>query len=133
MEEAELFAGSIAPVFEGRDPERLEAQPDAKGLITLEVRNEAMETHYINHLQLVEVTHAPGETVVPDAEGLPIVVKDLRAPDRVVNRGGRDLIATLGAADGDCYATGPQALKHPTASAMDDSIDLSLTVSAGRG
>src|SRR5262249_34905939 len=50
-EEAELFSSSIAPLFEARDIDRLKAQPDANGELRLEVRNEAMETHYINHLQ----------------------------------------------------------------------------------
>jgi hypothetical protein len=31
------------------------------GAVRLHIRNEAMETHYINHLQLVEVRHRPGE------------------------------------------------------------------------
>src|SRR5438874_2719650 len=76
VEEAELFSSSIAPLFEGRDLDRLRAQPDASGMLRLDVRNEAMETHYINHLQLIEVEHAPDEFVLPNAQGRPMVVRD---------------------------------------------------------
>ena len=42
-DEAELFSSSIAPLFEARDVDRLQAQPDPNGVLRLEVRNEAME------------------------------------------------------------------------------------------
>jgi hypothetical protein len=63
VEEAELFSNSIAPLFEARDVDRLQAQPDANGMLRLDVRNEAMETHYINHLQLFEVQHAGARSI----------------------------------------------------------------------
>jgi len=74
VDEAELFSNSIAPLFEARDVDRLRAQPDSKGILRLEIRNEAMETHYINHLQLFEVQHAADEFVLPDTQGHPVVV-----------------------------------------------------------
>jgi hypothetical protein len=46
--EAEGFSYSIAPLFEQRDVDRLRATPDSNGCVTLDVRNEALETHYIN-------------------------------------------------------------------------------------
>jgi hypothetical protein len=54
VEEAELFSTSVAPLFEGRDLDRLQAKADAGGAVRLEIRNEAMETHYLNHLQLLD-------------------------------------------------------------------------------
>ncbi len=65
VQEAELFSNSIAPLFEARDVDRLHAQPGPNGILHLELRNEAMETHYINHLQIFEVPHAADEVVVP--------------------------------------------------------------------
>lgn len=56
--ESELFSYSIAPFFEMGDLDRLRAQPDSAGTLELEVRNEALETHYLNHLELTEAWHA---------------------------------------------------------------------------
>src|SRR5512135_1417852 len=67
--EAEGFSYSIAPAFEARDVDRLRSQPDPADTLRLEVRNEALETHYINQLALLEVRHVRDELVAPDASG----------------------------------------------------------------
>ena len=131
MEEAELFSTSVAPLFEGRDIDRLQAAPDAAGVVTLEVRNEAMETHYINHLELLEVSHGAGERVVPDHRGAPIVVGGLRPPAAAVNRDGRDLRAIVTNADGAAYAASDATLARTTTADMDDWIDVSVPVEEG--
>ena len=64
MLEAEAFSYSIAPMFESRDVDRLAVGVDDQGEVRLEVRNEALETHYINHFELIEVGHASHEQVV---------------------------------------------------------------------
>jgi hypothetical protein len=58
--QAEVFATRISPLLEARDLDLLTARPDSDGVLTLEVRNEALETHYINHFELLEVRHARG-------------------------------------------------------------------------
>jgi hypothetical protein len=131
VEEAELFSTSIAPLFEGRDIDRLRATPDANGIVQLEIRNEAMETHYINHLELLEVSHAPGERVLPDHQGSPIVVGNLRRPAVAVNREGKDVRDIIGAADGTAYAADDRALARATTADLDDWIDLSVPVEPG--
>src|SRR5688500_7455782 len=128
VEEAELFSTSVAPLFEGRDIERLQAAPDADGVVTLEVRNEAMETHYINHLELLEVSHGAGERVVPDHRGAPIVVGGVRAPAAAVNRDGRDVRALVTKADGAAYAASDATLARTSTGDMDDWIDVSVPV-----
>jgi len=105
VEEAELFSSSVAPLFEGRDLDRLHAKADAAGAVRLEIRNEAMETHYINHLQLLEVRHAIDETALPDTQGRPVVVGGITTPATIVDRAGRDLRATLAVADDKAYRT----------------------------
>jgi hypothetical protein len=104
--QAEGFSYSIAPLFEQRDVDRLAvARPAADGVLTLEVRNEALETHYLNHMELLEVRHATGDIVLPDAGGLPIVIRGARPPLRARDRSGRDVRATLASHDGDAYET----------------------------
>ena len=98
--EAETFSHSIAPLLESRDLDRLRARADASGTVRLDVRNEALETHYINHLQLLEVTHAAGALVAPDPDNRPLVVRDARPFDQATDRAGRAVSAALAQADG---------------------------------
>jgi len=128
VEEAELFSSSIAPLFEGRDLDRLQARADATGVVRLHIRNEAMETHYINHLQLVEVRHRPGERVVPDAQGTPVVIGAMSPPASIRARDGRDLQALMRAADNEFYVTPAAALAGPD---LDDWIDVVVPVEEG--
>lgn len=128
VEEAELFSSSIAPLFEGRDIDRLQAQADAEGVVSLEVRNEAMETHYINHLQLLEVAHADDEMVVPDTHGVPVVLRNVSPPVAVTSRGGADVRDLVARSDGRFYATDRAVLERSIASDMDDWIDVVVPV-----
>lgn len=104
--EAELFSNSIAPLFEMRDRDVLRhARPGADGLVRLEVRNEALETHYVNHLALEAVAHALEARAVPSDDGRALVLADEVAPREATDRAGRDVRAPLAAVDGVAYAT----------------------------
>lgn len=129
--EAELFSNSIAPLFEARDVDRLLAQPDPNGILRLELRNEAMETHYINHLQIFEVSHATDEFVLPDTQGHPVVVRGVRTPADIADRSGQDLRATLSAADNTFYRTDRRRIDSATADDLNDWIDLTAAVPDG--
>jgi hypothetical protein len=131
IEEAELFSSSISPLFEARDTDRLQAQPDSSGVLHLELRNEAMETHYINHLQLLEVSHAADELVLPDEQGHPLIVGRIVPVEAAVSRDGQDLRATLGAADDNVYSTDRHIIDSAQATDMNDWIDIEATVPAG--
>jgi hypothetical protein len=131
VQEAELFSNSIAPLFEARDVDRLHAQPDPNGILHLELRNEAMETHYINHLQIFEVPHAADEVVVPDTQDHPVVVRDVRTPADITDRSGQDLRVMLSAADEKFYSTDRRRIDNATADDLDDWIDLTAAVPDG--
>lgn len=55
--EAEGFSYSIAPKLEVQDLDRLHHQKVIDGKAKIEVRNEALETHYIDQLSLVSIDH----------------------------------------------------------------------------
>jgi hypothetical protein len=129
--EAESFSYSIAPLFETRDVDRLGVRPDARGEVRLEVRNEALETHYLNHLELLEVEHAADETVLPDAGMLPLAVRGLRAPASAVDRSGRDVRPVVDVADGRAYETAAALLASVDARDMRDHLDLVFPAPAG--
>lgn len=129
--EAESFSYSIAPLFEQRDVDRLVAQPAADGVLTLEVRNEALETHFLNHMEVLEVRHAAGDFVLPDAGGLPTATRDARPPARATDRSGRDVRAVLAAHDGAAYDTPYALLGAVDESDFGDYIDLVFPAPVG--
>lgn len=124
--EAEAFSYSIAPLFEARDVDRLRARPDAAGRFRLEVRNEALETHEINQLEVIEADHAQGELVMPDGEGQPLALGALTTAARAGDRGGHDLRSRLAAADGDVFASDTTRLARASEADFGDYIDLTF-------
>ena len=129
--EAEGFSYSIAKLFEARDVDRLRFAPGADGIVRLEVRNEAFETHFINHLELLEVRHGPDEIAVPDERNQPFVLAQVAPPMRAVNRNGQDVRSRLRSADGDAYRTPAPALKRARPGDTDDWIDLAVAAPSG--
>jgi hypothetical protein len=124
--EAEGFSYSIAPLFESRDVDRLRAQPRGDGTLHLEVRNEAFETHFLNHFELLEATHAPDEFVAPDQRGHPVAVAGQGPPRAARDRTGRDVRAVLTDSDGKTYATAPGVLEGVSAADLEDTIELTF-------
>ena len=87
--QGEGFSYSIAPLFEQRDVDRLRLTDAPGGRITLRVRNEALETHYINHFELLEIERAADELALGDNTGHPVAVRNLTSPS-MRDRAGRD-------------------------------------------
>ena len=129
--EAEGFSGSISPLLEARDVDRLRSREDARGVVRLEVWNEALETHFINHLELLEVRHAADEAVLPDEKGRTVAVSRELAAGSITDRSGRDLRSTLARTDGRVFSSDTARLARATTADLYDHID--VTVPAPRG
>lgn len=129
--EAEGFSYSIAPAFEARDVDRLRSQPDPAGTLRLEVRNEALETHYINQLALLEVRHTQDELVAPDASGHPLALRAFVPPAAARDRAGRDIRSELLDADGGTFRTDQRTIDRATATDLTDYIDLTFPRPSG--
>ena len=123
--QAELFSNSIAPLFEMRDRDVLpDAALRADGTLRLEIRNEALETHYLDDLAVEAVTHGSGERAVPGEVGTALVLGRERSPLAATDRTGRDVLATLRDADGHAYAT----LDAVTAAVTEDDLTDTVTL-----
>jgi hypothetical protein len=129
--QAETYSYSIAPLFEARDVDRLRLTTESDGRVLLEIRNEAAETHYTNHLGLLEVRHTPDELVLPDAAGRPVVVRAPGAPAAARDRVGRDVRLVLHDADDAPFRTDPRTLAGIRAGDLEDHLDLTFARPAG--
>ncbi|WP_411279204.1 hypothetical protein, partial [Gemmatimonas sp.] len=124
--QAEGFSYSIAPLMEQRDVDPLRVRADSTGRVRLELRNEALETHYINHIELLAIHHAAGERVVPDQRGAPVLVSGFTPVGSATDRAGRDVRATLLSRDGTLYSTVPRIMRGASTGDLDDWIDVSV-------
>lgn len=122
--QAEGFSYAIAPLLEQRDLDPLRVRPDRDGIIRLELRNEALETHYINNIELVAVSHPAGARAVPDQSGRMVLVDALRPLNAARDRAGRDLRSTLSAPDGDLFTSDANTVKAARDGDLEDWIDI---------
>ncbi len=131
--QAESFSYSIAPLLAKRDVDRLNVTPDANGVIRLEVRNEALETHYIDQLELLETRHAANEIVVPAARGGLVAVKNLTSHFAADSRG-RDVTRELAVEDGVAFSSSDAvvSLAANSTDAAEDFIEITVPRLAGR-
>ena len=124
--QAEVFANRISPLFEARDIDLLSTHADSAGIVRLEVRNEALETHYINQFELIEVRHGRNERIVPDEHGRPLALDAFVAAASVHDRAGNDLRSTLASADGVVFSTARSTMAAVTESDARDYIDFTV-------
>ena len=122
--QAEGFSYAIAPMLEHRDVDPLAVRPGPDGIIRLELRNEALETHFINHIELLAARAPSGSAVVPDQDGRLVAVSARRPLARAVDRAGRDVRAALASADGVSFASAAPTVDSARAADLNDWIDL---------
>jgi hypothetical protein len=122
--EAEGFSYAIAPLLEQRDLDPLRVRPDRDGIVRLELRNEALETHYINNIELVAVSHRAGTRAVPDQAGHLVLVDGLRPLNAAHDRAGRDLLPALSSPDGDLFASQTTTVNAARPGDLEDWIDV---------
>ena len=122
--EAEAFSYSIAPLFEGRDVDRIGVDADVSGVVRLELRNEAFETHYINHLELLEVRHDTHQAAYPNEDGRLLVVGDIAKATSAIDRDGSDRLGELSARDGTAFFSSDDRIRAVTDEDYRDHIDL---------
>lgn len=123
--QAEGFSYSIAPIFEARDVDGLSITQAADGTLRLEVRNEALETHYLNQLELLEVPHTVDERAYVDELNRIVVTGPATAFARATDMRGTDVARVVSAHDGVTYRTDLRSMAHADLDDLDDWITLS--------
>ena len=130
--QTEGFSYTIGRASEARDVDRLGLRPDRDGRVRLEVRNEALETEYVNHLELLEVRHAADEIALPDPNGAALAVRELVPATTIADAAGRDLRLLLALPEGDAFRTDARTLAGVSPALWDDAIYIVAPVTAGR-
>ena len=126
--EAELFSYSIAPSFQARDIDKLGLKRVEDGNLELDIRNEMLETHYIDHLEILEVTHAANQVAYPDSTGQPIVVGTTVAPVSALDQDGRNILPEVVSADDRAWSAASSRLAHVDTRDFHDSLDFEFSV-----
>lgn len=131
--QAESFSYSIAPLLEKRDVDLLATRADGRGVVRLDVRNEALETHYIDQLELLEARHDTDEIVLPVAKGGLAAIRKVVAPSSMTDSRGHDVARELSAVD-DVLFNSTHAARAATDTTLEpeDYIDITLPRSATR-
>lgn len=131
--QAESFSYSIAPLLAKRDVDRMSVTPDSAGVIRLSVQNEALETHHIDQMEVVELRHEAGELALPTPRGGPIAVSGLARPASIRDGAGRDVGGVLAEADGAAFTTAAALLDRAIAGGPTrDHLDITVARPAGR-
>lgn len=129
--EAEGFSYSISPLLERRDLHRLRAQPDRNGTLSLDVRNEALETHYVNQLALLGVARGPDEFVLPDAMERALAVRRIAPVLRAMDRAGNDVTDALARDDSLVFRSDRRTIIGVQPGDVNDWIDLTIAPPPG--
>ncbi len=122
--EAELFSYSVSKLLEAADIDVLDSPYPANGVLRLRVTNEAMETHYINHLA-VEVIEHPVGTSVYASPGLGTLPVGLTVPpDAAATVRGEDILDKLRTSDESFFRSGDGPVKAVSKEAAFDSFEV---------
>jgi hypothetical protein len=126
--QAELFSHSISSTYEMADLDRLDAVQPRDGSLSIEIANEALETHYINKVNLLVVDHPPGYEAFPLGARKVLLVGKPAALLDARSKAGDDIRESISNRDDRFYQSGEQILKAFTEGMSPDWIDLSVKV-----
>ncbi|MFH1861231.1 MAG: hypothetical protein ABH878_00325 [bacterium] len=110
--EAECFSYSIAPRYEAADLDRLDHAAAQNGELAIILKNEALETHYINELKLVTLDHPEGYEAFPTDDHDVALLGDFSSELIALDRSGRDVTDLVHQRDSLIYRSDSQWLEE---------------------
>jgi hypothetical protein len=126
--EAECFSYSIGSKYELPDLDRLEQRTPSSGRFTLRLKNEALETHYIDRFRLGYVDHPAGTEAFPTDDGDVLLARNLVPALTARNSEGTDLSRLLRTRDNVAYRLDSLTAGRMLARKKKDYIDVTLNV-----
>jgi len=126
--EAELFSYSLSRYFQEQDLDRLSLKPSSNDDFQLRLTNEALETHFINQLNLLAVEHPPNTQVYPTPNGNFITAQQLYTPTEATDYYDQEVLDLLLYRDGQSYRTDLRLVEQMGVASDRDRIDLKLTI-----
>jgi hypothetical protein len=129
--EAECFSYSIGSKYELPDLDRLEQRTPAAGPFTLHLKNEALETHYIDAFILGYVDHPSGTEVFPTDDGTVLVASNLQSSISARNSEGKDLTSLFRYRDNIAYSIDSATVRRMFNRSERDWIELAVPVPRG--
>jgi hypothetical protein len=129
--EAECFSYSISRKFEMHDLDRMNHKPLDPRKINLKVKNEALETHYINELRLCYVDHPEGTEIFPTDDQKALLVQNVVAPQSAVNSEQTDVLDRIRRPDDDPYRCDSATASRLFQRGLRDWIDCIVPVRRG--
>lgn len=103
--DAEPLGGAICPGLKRTDISRLEHLTPTNGNYNILVRNELDETQHLDEMKLLVADHSGDQTVLPDASGNFIAVKEIRNATSAMDENGADLMKFFEASDRAAWQT----------------------------
>lgn len=134
--QAECFSYSISEALETDDLDRINGAEARDGRLTLAVRNEAFETHYINLMELIVVDHPasfeafPCNRQFPEAKEQILLLGEESPAMQVRSRDGRDVALLLQERDQLWYQSDTSVVEELTRRVFRDWIDVTVPAPA---
>lgn len=102
--QAECFSYSIGRKFKMDDIDRIHAIPSSQNSVSIRLKNEALETHYIDRFRLFYADHPTGTELFPTGTGEVLSTSRQQPPIRATNVEGRDILASVVRRDSLAYS-----------------------------
>lgn len=129
--ETELFSYSISKPMEAYDLDVLHEKVPYDGKYKIMVTNEALETHFINKLELIELKHPPGTQVLPNPRGSYTMINELIPPDEVLNSENVNITDKVSKIDEKYYRSGIEMVDKLNYGPAYDSMKVHLKIKNG--
>ena len=122
--QAECFSYSVCPMAEDSDLDRIDSGYSYENKYRLKVTNEALETHYINHMQLAYVDHHPEYEAFPTDDHEIILFGPDNLVDQARNKMGNEITDLISTRDTSWFQSDSSALAQLTEKIVEDWIEI---------
>jgi len=100
---AELFSYSISRYFQETDLDKIYFNPTNNKNLKIRIANEALETHYINQLEVIQINHPEGTCAYSTQNENFIVINNQKMPSSAINSINHDISQFINKKDQFCY------------------------------